>query len=49
MLSGQICPNCDTEMKSPYMFKDSKGNWHFAHKYCCNELQRKIEKEIGRD
>jgi hypothetical protein len=44
------CPLCKEEMKSPYTFIDSKGEWHTAHKYCCNQLSRQIEdKYLNKD
>ena len=40
------CPLCKEKMKSPYTFKDSKGEWHSAHKNCCNQLSGQIEDKL---
>lgn len=39
------CGYCKEDMKSPYTFKDAQGNWHYAHKHCCNILKKKINAE----
>lgn len=42
MFINDLCEYCERPMKSPYTFKDDNGDWHSAHKYCCNLLKAEL-------
>jgi hypothetical protein len=44
-----ICQLCQLNMKSAYSFKDIRGDWHYAHKGCCNLLKKQIDGQIFKD